>query len=35
MEKIFNGLTSFRNAIHAINEKYKTPRIQVTPMVNF
>lgn len=34
MERIFYGLRDFVEAIRDINRKYKTPRIQVTPMVN-
>ncbi len=35
MENILNGFRELFGAIHEINEKYKHPRIQVTPMVAF
>ncbi len=35
MERITSGFHEFWNAIHAINEKYKHPRLKVTPMVGF
>ncbi len=35
MERIWNGFHGFIGAIREINEKYKTPRIKMTPMVAF
>ncbi len=35
MEHIANSLREFLGAIRAINEKYKHPRIRMTPMVAF
>ncbi len=35
MERIWNGFHQFGGAIHEINEKYKHPRIKMTPMVGF
>ena len=35
MERITNSLQDFFEAIRAINAKYKTPRIKMTPMVSF
>ncbi len=35
MERIWNNFRAFWGAIHEINEKYKTPRIQMTRMVAF
>ncbi len=35
MERIWNSLYQFRVAIHDINEKYKEPRLKMTPMVAF
>ncbi len=35
MEKVLESFGDFWRAIRAINEKYKHPRIQVTPMVSF
>ncbi len=34
MEPIVKGFHEFFEAIHAINEKYKHPRIQMTRMVS-
>ncbi len=34
MDKIQSGIQDFFSAIHEINEKYKTPRIQMTRMVS-
>ncbi len=34
MERILDGFRGFFEAIQAINEKYKTPRIKMTPMVS-
>ncbi len=34
MERILDGFRGFFEAIHGINEKYKTPRIKMTPMVS-
>jgi hypothetical protein len=34
MEKILDGFRDLYEAIQEINEKYKTPRIQITPMVS-
>jgi hypothetical protein len=35
MEKIWDGFRDLFTAIREINEKYKEPRIKVTPMVSF
>jgi hypothetical protein len=35
MNKIYDGFTDFFQAVREINRKYKTPRIKMTPMVNF
>lgn len=35
MESILNAFHDFLGAIREINEKYKHPRIKMTPMVNF
>jgi hypothetical protein len=35
MERIGNTFHEFLGAIREINAKYKTPRIQMTPMVSF
>ncbi len=35
MERIWNSLYQFREAIHDINVKYKEPRVKMTPMVAF
>ncbi len=35
MNKIFAGFSDFFQAVREINQKYKYPRIQMTPMVNF
>lgn len=35
MENIRNAINEFIGAIREINEKYKHPRIKMTPMVNF
>ena len=35
MRTIANGFLSFFDAIHRINEKYRHPRIKMTPMVSF
>ncbi len=34
MERILDGFRGFFGAIREINEKYKTPRIKMTPMVS-
>jgi hypothetical protein len=34
MEKLYDGLQDFFDAIREINEKYKTPRIKITRMVS-
>lgn len=34
MERFLDSFRNFFQAIHDLNEKYKTPRIQMTPMVN-
>ncbi len=34
MERILDGFRGFFAAIREINEKYKTPRIKMTPMVS-
>ncbi len=34
MERIMDGFRGFFGAIREINEKYKTPRIKMTPMVS-
>lgn len=34
MDKILDGVRDFFWALRAINEKYKTPHIHVTPMVS-
>jgi hypothetical protein len=34
MEKLYDGIRDFFEAIRAINEKYKTPRIKITRMVS-
>ena len=34
MERILDGFRGFFEAIREINEKYKTPRIKMTPMVS-
>ncbi len=34
MERILDGFRGFFEAIRGINEKYKTPRIKMTPMVS-
>jgi hypothetical protein len=34
MEKIFDGVKDFFQALRDINEKYKTPHIHMTPMVS-
>ncbi len=34
MDSMVEGIKSFIEAIHEINEKYKTPRIKMTRMVN-
>ncbi len=35
METVMNLFRDLYQAIHAINDKYRTPRIQMTPMVRF
>ncbi len=35
MESILNTFHGFFGAIREINDKYKTPRIKMTPMVSF
>ena len=35
MATILNSFREFANAIHAINEKYRHPRIRMTPLVAF
>ena len=35
MERIANTFHDFFGVIHEINEKYKHPRIRMTPMVSF
>jgi hypothetical protein len=35
MERIIDGFRDLFQAIREINEKYKTPRIKTTRMVNF
>ncbi len=34
MEKLYDGIRDFFEAIREINEKYKTPRIKITRMVS-
>jgi hypothetical protein len=34
MERILDGFRGFFAAIREINEKYRTPRIKMTPMVS-
>ncbi len=34
MERILDGFRGFFGAIREINEKYKTPRLKMTPMVS-
>ncbi len=34
-ERQFNKSKTFLDSIREINAKYRTPRIQMTPMVNF
>ncbi len=35
MERLFNSFHELGRAIHDINEKYKEPRLKVTPLVGF
>ncbi len=35
MERILDSFHEFWNAIHTINEKYRHPRLKMTPMVGF